>query len=642
MERINGIACLLAAFAAGFCVTTATAASAGDAKTPYSPGWKYSKHSEHIDVHKDGSNVRTYEYAYVALAESALDTVSEETISYHEGDETLEDVSAYTLKKDGKRVDVPDGNVQVTSHGGVNGAAPAFSDYKDQHIVFPDVEVGDTVVLKYTLRQHKPTFKNYWSFVTWYSDTNIYDEAELVVTAPKNIGLNQKTYNLAAPTATAPDKDTQQWKWTYSNQEPRDRRSESHGYERAWRYADWPTIEISNFRDYGQIAAAYEEEAAKRTRVDERIRKLAGEIVQGAGGKREQAEKIYAWVAKNITFAGNCLSGGDVVPRTTDTILNMKMGDCKDHATLMQALLAAQGIKSTQVLINTGSFYEVPEVPCWQAFNHVINYLPDLDVYADATSTANPFGTLPEQERGKPVIRTAAYHGVEHAPVRSPDSNWSKSVDSVTILADGTVEVQGKHEVGGAFAHSMSKGFAEWKKSPAYDGGALQFKRWIEQLGYKGSGGYDQLGDAQGPAETFAYAMHYRIEGYLDTSNPYGLPLSAPFPNPNSVAAVGALAAIDHYDHDFLCHGDSKSEELSIAFPGNVKLLAVPKNVHEQTARVRFDASYEQQGNAIRVKRTLVDTTPGPVCAPDIVPQYAKIAAAVKKDAKAQAVYQPK
>jgi transglutaminase-like putative cysteine protease len=623
-------------------LAAATSALAETNKNPYNPGWKYHTHKEHIEVHKDGSSVRKYEYAYTALAESALESLNEQTISYHEGEETLEDVVAYTLKKDGTRVDVPDSNVQVTSHNGVNGAAPAFSDYKDRRIVFSDVEVGDSVVLAYTIREHKPTFKNHFSLLTYYSDADIYDDAELVVTAPKSLGLRQKTYNLGAPSISMPDKDLQQWKWTYTNQQARDRRAETHAYQRVWRYADWPTIEVSNFKDYGKIAAAYDEEAAKRAVVTERIRKLSGEIIGGAASKREQAEKIYAWVAKNISFAGNCLSGGDVVPRETDAVLNMKMGDCKDHATLMQALLSAQGIKSTQALVNTGSWYEVPEIPCWQAFNHVINYLPEFDLYLDATSTSSPFGALPEQERGKPAIRTSLYHGVERIPMRGADANWSRSVDTVSVSADGTVEVRSRYEVGGALANALSQRFGEWKKSPDFDGGTLLFRRWIEQLGYKGSGGYDHIADADGPLETFAYEMHYRIEDYLDTTNPYGVTLATLFPNPNSIAAAGALAAIDQYDHDFLCHGDSKTEELSIAFPDNVKLLAVPRNVHEQTALVRFDVNYDQQGNAIHIKRALIDTTPGPVCAPAIVSQYTKIAAAVKKDAKAQAVYQPK
>jgi len=42
------------------------------------------------------------------------------------------------------------------------------------------------------------------------------------------------------------------------------------------------------------------------------------------------------------------------------------------------------------------------------------------------------------------------------------------------------------------------------------------------------------------------------------------------------------------------------------------------------------------------VTRTVVDKSPGPICAAEVSKQYAQIGAAIKKDLRAQAVYQPK
>ena len=155
------------------------AAAAAESAKPYTPGWKYRTYHVRTDVAADGTTTTHYELAYTALAESALQSLNDQNITYHEHDGRLEDVVAYTLKQDGKRLEVPETNVQLTSHNGVNGAPPAFSDFMTRHLVYPNVEVGDTVYLSYTLRDVKPSFKNYYSLLTHFSDTSIYDDAEV-------------------------------------------------------------------------------------------------------------------------------------------------------------------------------------------------------------------------------------------------------------------------------------------------------------------------------------------------------------------------------------------------------------------------------------------------------------------------------
>jgi transglutaminase-like putative cysteine protease len=478
---------------------------------PYDPGWKYHVYHTTVDVAPDGGTTTTYEMIYTVTAESAIRQIGQQSISYHEHDGSLENVVAYTLKKDGSHVDVPASNVQVTSNNGINGTPPAFSDFMTRQLIYSNVEVGDSVVLSYTLKNVRPTFKNYYSLLHWYSDSYVYDDASYTVTAPAAMGFHQKTYLLGQPSVTAVDHDRQQWKWVYKNPVGRERPDESQSFERAWHYRELPTIEFSNFSDYGQIAAAYQQEATSRSAPTERVRKLAAEIVGDATDPRERAARIYRWVSKEIHFAGNCLTGGDVVPRDTDLILNMKMGDCKDHTTLMQALLAAENIKSTPALINTQEMgYELPEVPCWQAFNHVLNYLPEFDQYADATSSYNPFGTLPHGDRGKPTLHTIDFDHVRHTPVRGYDANFSRAKDVQTIAPDGTVDAHDNFQLGGDIANSMSKTFADWMKSPEFDDGSRYMSRAIEGMGYTGEGKYSDMPKLTGPVEASTSASSTR------------------------------------------------------------------------------------------------------------------------------------
>ena len=88
-------------------------------------------------------------------------------------------------------------------------------------------------------------------------------------------------------------------------------------------------------------------------------------------------------------------------------MLANRYGDCKDHAALLEALLAAAGIDSTGALINSDNAYRLPRVPTLGVFNHVITYVPSLDLYLDSTAESIAAGYLPSSDLGKPVLLTS-------------------------------------------------------------------------------------------------------------------------------------------------------------------------------------------------------------------------------------------
>src|SRR5207237_6980278 len=56
------------------------------------------------------------------------------------------------------------------------------------------------------------------------------------------------------------------------------------------------------------------------------------------------------------------LLGSGWTPHEPSEIIKLRYGDCKDHATLMGALLAAKGIASEAVVVNAGNVYTLPQV----------------------------------------------------------------------------------------------------------------------------------------------------------------------------------------------------------------------------------------------------------------------------------------
>jgi len=83
-------------------------------------------------------------------------------------------------------------------------------------------------------------------------------------------------------------------------------------------------------------------------------------------------------------------------------ILRTRYGDCKDHQLLFQTLLKAVDIEAVPALINAAApQFELQDLPV--GFDHVITYIPSLQLFADATASPIPFGHLPWSDADRPA-----------------------------------------------------------------------------------------------------------------------------------------------------------------------------------------------------------------------------------------------
>ncbi|RNF85434.1 hypothetical protein [Montanilutibacter psychrotolerans] len=121
---------------------------------------------------------------------------------------------------------------------------------------------------------------------------------------------------------------------------------------------------------------------------------------------------------------------------------------------------------------------------------------------------------------------------------------------------------------------------------------------------------------------------------------PGALTLQPMFPSEAPVSRFAPQGNDEVGDGETTCTNGFAQEEYVVEFAAPAKVLAVPPSVDLSGEAFSYKASYELDGNAIKVKRVLDDRTPGPICAAQYNRDYKAFMLKVLANLKAQVVYQ--
>lgn len=603
-------------------------ASAADG-TPLDLAVRYGRYHTTTVVNADGTAVETHEWSKTVLKESALDNSKRASVGYSTSAQQGEVLAAYTVKADGRRIDVPKNNYQLEVNSGQAEGTPVYSDWTTLTVVFPDVAVGDSVVLSYKVTHKEPMFVGHFSAAQLFYRTIAYDDIRVRFDYPATMWAQHEGRGMKEMHATEGERRIVEWTWSNPRPVKSDRRDFSvFDPDKEVGYA------FSTFRNYADIASAYGVRAQPRAAVTDRLVKLAADIVTSAAGKKEQARALYEWVATNITYAGNCIGIGAVVPRNLDFVLDNKMGDCKDHATLLQALLTARGIKSTQALVNAGSVYGLPRIPVAMSVNHVINYLPEFDLFADSTSESTPFGLLPLGDQGKPVLLTEAHREGLKTPVPPSSSNRQTIRSVLKLAADGSVT--GSVEVAQAGENAVST--REWARNLSKDAEDDFVKDVFRRMGLIGSGRFEK-DDPKRLLDVYRYRADFKAEKFFKTPGAGAFYIVPPLNIAMPIYSAAQSMMESEADADVTCTGGTLVEDYTIELPKTIKVLAVPSDLKVGNERVSYQATYKLRGKTLSVRRVLEDRTEGRVCSPKSVMEFNKVAEKVIDNLKEPVLY---
>lgn len=633
---VGGLALMTTAAHAG--VTPAVPAASPAAVAPAQQGadaqasnnFSFVRYRADYAVRPDAGNVQTEEYEILLKTKAAVEQFSQVRLSYSEKMETLDVLAAYTLTADGQRRDVPADRI-YTQESYSSAAAAMYADRKVRVVVFPNLAPGTRVVYQTRRTQNTPYFPGYFGLWETFSVFTQYDDARVTLSAPAGMPMFVQQRGVqGSDTPTIRDGQAR-WEWQYQRRTPMLAQNWSAA---AWEFS--PTIMASTYRDWAQVARAYQLKGGEAAKVTPGIQALADQVTAGITDRREQAAALYRWVSQNIRYVAVYLGNGGLEPNPAQSILDNHYGDCKDHVVILEALLAARGIQSTPVLIGAGGGPTLPAIPLLGRFNHAITYIPEFDLYLDSTSAYARFGQLPDGDLGAPVLLTR-----QASVARTPDNDASRNGNGLDVgfrfdaagnLSGQTVQQPSEiSEIGmrGSFARLNAQNRARVEESI------------MASSGFDGSGTLTLLGDPQDLTRPFNYRYDFHASDYVDFGAVGGMPLPDA-PGGESFRDIYTTTSAPTNDTPFYCTDSLREETYRLQFPAGVPIVAIPRSQQFRNAAGEYRLDWTRDGQVITAHHRLHQRAvrgPQALCEAQDYPAFRALYQQVRRGFRGQVVY---
>lgn len=582
-----------------------------------------------IVVAADGTSVRTVEQQLRFVTDNAARVGSHVMLGYEPRYGTIEVLEAFTLRQDGSRIAVPAGSIQTQNGRAMPGA---YNDSKTIQIEFPQVEAGGAIAYRFRETTSHPRLPGQFQSWNWFSDRRLWRDVTIELDAPQDAAMTVAARDGSLDEVSADGRH--RWRWHYASPDRQLDRPETSSL-----FAPMllPGLSASTLQDYAQLAALYRGVfyGGDEPKSSAKVQALAEQLTQGVDDPAEQVHRLYDWVRLNVRYVQLYLGDGGLRPHEVEAVIATRFGDCKDHAALLGALLAAKGIASTPVLIGAGRDYALPQPPQMGIFNHVITWIPLLNRYVDSTARYSVFEQLPGDDLGVPVVHLDD-GSVHQTPPRSVERDRTSTFTTLTLAADGSAS--GSVRVLGQGADSIPLR-AQFETLDA-----AQRADYVRLLllgrGLVGDG--DFTIEPGLPPQQYAVTLRVTIRNLLNADAAGALLLEPLLSGPQrlfDVAARGQRYGTRRYATG--CQQVAIDEHYALRFPPGDR-LELPRDGSVSEASYRFDSTYRRDaGQGVLVDRHYTDTRDTRVCEAAEYPAFHRFSSQLMADLRRQIVYRP-
>ncbi len=316
------------------------------------------------------------------------------TLPFVAESERLRVLRARILRRDGSEVAARQGDSPRLSE-------PEFSLYYDTRLRvlrFSELEDGDLIEIAYVLSETEEA-----------NETGPYNGG--LVPLGRSIPVALMEVELIGPQASIPA-----WELVDLEGEPVVGERADGEISLRWQWRDLPAVPndlpaaplllvspylvYSNHPEWGDLADWYGRHVAPRVRVSEQVEETAHRLVDGHADRLDRINRIYRFVTNEIRYVGLEFGEHRFRPFSADWVLHHRIGDCKDKAALLVALLDVIGVPANMVMIRTADLGPVGNnLAVLEIFNHAIAYLPEDDLWLDGTAAGHAMFPPPSMDQ---------------------------------------------------------------------------------------------------------------------------------------------------------------------------------------------------------------------------------------------------
>ena len=343
---------------------------------------------------------------------------------------------ARVLKADGRIVPIEPKHVQLRD---VSTDYQVYDHEKQLIISFPNLEVGDAIEVKWTVRGKDPEYQGH--FFTRY---NFGDDSYPVVRDEMRVRLlkvRALKYASKGGTLEPSVRDEGDWRtylWFVSNrpQLPQDDNLPPREELRL-------EVAASTFTSWEEIGTWKQKLRADCWQCTDEIRQLVKELTRDLKTPEEKARALSLWVRRNIRYV-SVGEGHAYTPHAPSVVLRNRYGDCKDQSQLLAVMLRDAGVPvalATLGVLDDGQVVEAVPSP-WGTHAILLVTLDGKEHWIDTTTSQAPWDFLPRDDRnrlcyvydpnGKPSLRLV------RTPPLTPADNRIEQTTDLTIGADGS------------------------------------------------------------------------------------------------------------------------------------------------------------------------------------------------------------